>query len=910
LLIPVSNASAIPTTTLAGESSIGKCKEGGEADLFRPHYALVNPNRPDVFVTGQVFETDVSYEDVFFDHYSHDNTFKVLLNNKSSEPFSRLETRDYDLNSPSNSKDDKGNLLMEMELEINYENNGGTERFPKEFWPFGGDLVSMKGRYIFDCGHPEKGPRTEIHPPSTVAFTRFEPMIFASVGSDPLLASQTLIFINGNGGVFTPDLNDLNNPDLSLLDPEIRNLIRNARGESAEVDAATISEYIQRASGDDINVEIRKLHRFDIPLPAKPSQSSKLVIQTDTSFGGIAPKITGPFQTAEGKPYLHVDIDLRQTGEISSDKYGTHISAAWRDPPQPNTYHHLRIQIDSIQKMNSILNREFTPVSGPAWLIGDVDFDFKNLWLGINGEYKEILGPTIGEFSSTRSTQPKVFNPPITYDVIVAEEGPGSKLNIKSTGYISSTMDGCFQPNTSQCNEMFLLGFSDRPTVEEINRRQKIKEMEIEFSKDNNFGIGPPISQCSSVPECEFRLTYSISELQQPTTIAQPMLSPSPDIGTPPPTTIAPPLPSPNSNQAQTCDPKSPQLKIRSEGEKVMELQSYLKQLGYGDLLGDFGPNHDGIDGKFGEATKKAVMKFQQDKHLKVDGIVGPNTWGAICTSMNSLTTPTGFEIQPKVNYISVEQTSEPQQSIPILPETSASVSEPSVDPTEDPGVEIIEEEGSDQALGIAFPSINNTEILSINNTNGLQLVGNTSSQQIPQVVMQDNQSKIIVPGQVLGNKSIATATNQTEEVKFGTSGNFTQPQQPLVDEFGNVIPSDNITAVDNFTQPSLQQQPLVDEFGNVIPTQPPSDNFTTQQFPTDNFTTQPQQLQPSLQQQPLVDEFGNVIPTQPLIDNFTQPLQPPEVALPAQIEICDNFVDDDGDGLADFDDPEGCSPT
>ena len=328
MLIPVSNASAIQSTTLAGESSKGKCKEDSLADLFRPHYAVVYPNRPDVFVTGQVFETHVSNEDVFFDHYSHDNTFHVLLNNKSSEPFSRLETRDYDLNSPSNNKDDKGNLLMEMELEINYENNGGTERFPKEFWPFGGDLVSMKGRYIFDCGHPEKGPRTEIHPPSTMAFTRFEPMIFASVGSDPLLASQTSIFINGNGGVFTPDLNDLNNPDLSLLEPEIRSLIRNARGESAEVDAATISEYIQRASGDDINVEIRKLHRFDIPLPAKPSQSSKLVIQTDTSFGGIAPKITGPFQTAEGKPYLHVDIDLRQTGGISSDKYGTHISAS------------------------------------------------------------------------------------------------------------------------------------------------------------------------------------------------------------------------------------------------------------------------------------------------------------------------------------------------------------------------------------------------------------------------------------------------------------------------------------------------------------------------------------------------------------------------------------------------------
>ena len=30
----------------------------------------------------------------------------------------------------------------------------------------------------------------------------------------------------------------------------------------------------------------------------------------------------------------------------------------------------------------------------------------------------------------------------------------------------------------------------------------------------------------------------------------------------------------------------------------------------------------------------------------------------------------------------------------------------------------------------------------------------------------------------------------------------------------------------------------------------------------------------------------------------------------PNNFEICDNFVDDDGDGLTDFDDPEGCSPS
>ena len=32
---------------------------------------------------------------------------------------------------------------------------------------------------------------------------------------------------------------------------------------------------------------------------------------------------------------------------------------------------------------------------------------------------------------------------------------------------------------------------------------------------------------------------------------------------------------------------------------------------------GKFGPNADGIDGIYGDNTKKAVIKFQQDRQLK-----------------------------------------------------------------------------------------------------------------------------------------------------------------------------------------------------------------------------------------------------------------------------------------------------
>src|SRR5262245_37603126 len=133
----IQNAFAKDIQTLAGDTSKDKCKEGSPSMVFRPHYANVIPNNPFAFVTGQVIETHVSHEDFYFDHYSHDSNFKVLLN----DPF-------YNLNSPSNEMGKSGKLLMEMEWEIGFHNDGRTDRFPKEFWPFGGDLISMEGKYI------------------------------------------------------------------------------------------------------------------------------------------------------------------------------------------------------------------------------------------------------------------------------------------------------------------------------------------------------------------------------------------------------------------------------------------------------------------------------------------------------------------------------------------------------------------------------------------------------------------------------------------------------------------------------------------------------------------------------------------------------------------------------------------
>lgn len=56
----------------------------------------------------------------------------------------------------------------------------------------------------------------------------------------------------------------------------------------------------------------------------------------------------------------------------------------------------------------------------------------------------------------------------------------------------------------------------------------------------------------------------------------------------------------------------------RPTSTQVMALQYLLRNRGFYGFK---------VDGKFGDLTEKAVKDFQRAKGLKVDGIVGPQTW-------------------------------------------------------------------------------------------------------------------------------------------------------------------------------------------------------------------------------------------------------------------------------------------
>ena len=65
-------------------------------------------------------------------------------------------------------------------------------------------------------------------------------------------------------------------------------------------------------------------------------------------------------------------------------------------------------------------------------------------------------------------------------------------------------------------------------------------------------------------------------------------------------------------------------LRKGSTGPDVEKLQKLLIEMGYD--LGEFGPNKDGVDGKFGPTLDKIVRDFQGENGLTVDGKVGKNT--------------------------------------------------------------------------------------------------------------------------------------------------------------------------------------------------------------------------------------------------------------------------------------------
>jgi peptidoglycan hydrolase-like protein with peptidoglycan-binding domain len=87
--------------------------------------------------------------------------------------------------------------------------------------------------------------------------------------------------------------------------------------------------------------------------------------------------------------------------------------------------------------------------------------------------------------------------------------------------------------------------------------------------------------------------------------------------------TAAPAFPLPSGHYfAQGAAPRCHDGRVEADRAHIRTFQKRMIQRGWN--LGS-----EGADGRFGPDTEKAVTAFQKEKALKVDGIVGPDTWRA-----------------------------------------------------------------------------------------------------------------------------------------------------------------------------------------------------------------------------------------------------------------------------------------
>ena len=117
-------------------------------------------------------------------------------------------------------------------------------------------------------------------------------------------------------------------------------------------------------------------------------------------------------------------------------------------------------------------------------------------------------------------------------------------------------------------------------------------------------------------------------------------------------------------------------LKRGSQGDNVKKVQTWLVDNGY-----DIGKT--GVDGIFGTKTESAIRKAQGDNEWKVDGIVGPETWGGMFNAPKETTEVASVSQNVKQNQSNVDTSKSGSDTITqeiTSKQSSASVYNPQQD--------------------------------------------------------------------------------------------------------------------------------------------------------------------------------------------------------------------------------------
>jgi hypothetical protein len=493
---PSINTPAPPTallnpTSTQPVSDTGALARGCDPGLpIKPGWVTVRPYPYDNVVAEGVIggsRINVVHHDYPFNHKSHDNNFHVILDPKYNGLASKALT-------PIKDGPYIGRYSMNQEWEIGTTNDGRTDRFPKDFWPWEGDRVWMMGKWVYDCMHFKVrkwplplfyGYNTEIHPAFATAFTRDIAYKFGGENK-PSPTSYTYIWINGQGGFFNTPVGGQN-------------------------------------------------YEFDIPMPQKEYVPPGSRLRADVFMSTLGPK---PIVTLKPQrcdfsgvmtPCAHVVIPLSGVPASTGLKYGAAIATKWVEPPSTEGFRVIRVTFDSIR-----VREDHDDFFSGEW---------NHLWVGVNGKWIELSGPN-GHYGLDDVDNGQLIRFPggsKSVTVTVPEKG---QLKIMTTGWESDPIDDCFGKSITRLLYDYCLGpKSDNDNIGLIvNRYCSVGQIGCQ----GNFGIGPhapySIRNPSDGPldtNGDFVLNYRIEQFFVYPPAQPPVTPPAPPVK--PPTTPPPP---------------------------------------------------------------------------------------------------------------------------------------------------------------------------------------------------------------------------------------------------------------------------------------------------------------------------------------------------------------------------------
>lgn len=244
-------------------------------------------------------------------------------------------------------------------------------------WPVGGEYIWLAGRWIYDCGHPDKlgRNRSELHPIKAVATARWEAFKFDENESH-VPAIQFMFFACRKGGYL--DMPTIANTDYEFI---------------VDLPDSSITPGGEFPIGHTPDFPLNTLVVRRPQLLQKIDYTPFTTARTPVAQAGQADpeiEILPPDKPGEVSKQVKVRIPLTKLGKADINSYGVLVSLGWNDPErqQAEKIKEVRVVFTEIE-LHGDLARFFDhkPVN-----TGSIHLVFR---VGVNGRWHAVDEPDV-----------------------------------------------------------------------------------------------------------------------------------------------------------------------------------------------------------------------------------------------------------------------------------------------------------------------------------------------------------------------------------------------------------------------------------------------------------------------------------------------------------------------------------